>query len=101
MGFWVFHLDSTMSFDEQVYETCKACFFHIHLLRHIQAFLTTEASKIIAAAKVGSRLDFCNSFLADTSVSNLTRLQHVQNTLSNGRKKPRFCHITPIFSDLH
>ena len=80
----------------------KACFFHIHALRHIRASLTTEASKTIAAAIVGSRLDFCNSLLTGTSVSNLTRLQLVQNTLAwVVAKKPRFCRITPVLSDLH
>ena len=91
-----------MSFDKQVSETCKACFFHIRALRHIRPSLTTEASKTIAAAIVGSRLDFCNSLLAGTSVSNLTRLQRVQNTLARVvAQKPRFCHITLVLSDLH
>ena len=91
-----------MSFDKQVSETCKACYFHIRALRHIRPSLTTEASKTIAAAIVGSRLDFCNSLLAGTSVSNLTRLQFVQNTLAwVVAQKPRFCHITPVLSDLH
>ena len=96
------YLDSKMSSDKQVSETCKACYFHIRALRHIRASLTTEASKTIAAAIVGSRLDFCNSLLAGTSVSNLTRLQRVQNTLARVvAQKPRFCHITPVLSDLH
>ena len=43
------YLDSTMSFDKQVTETCQACFFHIRALRHIRASLTTEASKTIVA----------------------------------------------------
>ena len=64
-------LDSKMSFDKQVSETCKACYFHIRALRHIRASLTTEASKTIAAAIVDSRLDFCNFLLAGTSVSKL------------------------------
>ena len=96
------YLDSKMSFDKQVSETCKAYFFHIHALRHIRVSLTTEASKTIAAAIVGSRLDYCNSLLAGTSISNLTRLQRVQNTLARVvAQKPRFCHITPVLSDLH
>ena len=96
------YLDSTMSFDMQVSETCKACYFHIRALRNIRASITTEASKTIAAAIVGSRLDFCNSLLAGTSVSNLVRLQRVQNTLARVvAQKPRFCHITPVLSDLH
>ena len=96
------YLDSTMSFDKQVSETCKAWYFHIRALRHIRASHTTEASKTIAAAIVGSRLDFCNSLLAGTSVSNLASLQRVQNTLARVvAQKPRFCHITPVLSDLH
>ena len=96
------YLDSTMSFDKQVSETCKACFFHIRARRQIRAYLTTQASKTIAAAIVGSRLDFCKSLLAGTSVSNLARLQRVQNTFARVvAQKPRFCHITPVLSDLH
>ena len=45
-------------------------------LHHIQSSLTTEACKTIAAAIVGFRLDYCNSLLAGTSVSNLARLAY-------------------------
>ena len=58
--------------------------------------------KTIAAAIVGSRLDYCNSLLAGTSVSNLAHLQLVQNTLAwVVTEKSRFCHITPVLSELH
>ena len=76
------YLDSRMSCDRQVSETCKASYFHIRALRHIRPSLTTKACKTIAAAIVGFRLDYCNSLLAGTSVSNLARLQLVQNTLA-------------------
>ena len=49
-----------------------------------------------------SRLDYCNSLLAGTSVSNLARLQLVQNTLARVvAQKSRFCHIKHILADLH
>ena len=51
------NIDSAMSFDKQVSETCKACFFvffHIRAMRHDRATLTTETSKTIAATIVGS-----------------------------------------------
>ena len=57
------HLDSRMSFDKQVSETCKASYFHIRALRHIRSSLTTEACKTVAAAIVGWKLDYCNSLL--------------------------------------
>ena len=88
--------------DTQLYIVTKACYFHIRALRHIRASLTIEASQTIAAAIVGSRLDYCNSLLAGTCVSNLACLQRVQNTLSLVvEQKPRFCHITPVLPDLH
>ena len=96
------HLDSRMTFDKHVSETCKASYFHIRALRHIRSSLTTEACKTVAAAIVGSRLDYCNSLLAGTSVSNLARLQLVQNTLTRVvAQKPCFGHITPVLADLH
>ena len=91
-----------MSFDKQVSETCKASYFHIRALRHIRSSLTTEACWTVAAAIVGSRLDYCNSLLAGTSISNLARLQLVQNTLARVvAQKSRFCHISPVLADLH
>ena len=87
---------------KQVSDICKASYFHIHALRHIRTSLTTEAAKTIASVIVGSRLDYCNSLLAGTSVSNLTRLQLVQNTLARVvAQKSRFDHITPALSELH
>ena len=51
---------------------------------------------------VGSRLDYCNSLFSGTSVSNMARLQLVQNTLAQVfTENSRFCHITPVLSDLH
>ena len=71
------YLDSTISFDKQVSETWKACFStFVHCVTlGLLSLLKTEASRTIAAAMVGFRLDFCNSLLAGTSVSNLARLQ--------------------------
>ena len=95
------HLDSKMSFDKQVSWICKASYFHIRALRHITSSLT-EARKTIAAAIVGPRLNYCNSLLAGTSVSNLACLQLAQNTLVWViTQKSRFCRITPILADLH
>ena len=96
------YLDSRLSFDKQVSETCKASYFHIRALRHIRSSLTAEAVKTVAMAIVGSRLDYCNSLLAGTSVSNLSRLQLVQNTLARVvAQKSRFDHIVPVLSELH
>ena len=59
---------------------------------------TTEAAKTIASALVGSRLDYCNSLLAGTSVSNLARLQLVQNTLARRSPRNRSSIMSHLFS---
>ena len=74
----------------------------ISTFAHIRSPLTTEAYKTVAAAIVRSRLDYCNSLLAGTSVSNLARLQLVQNTLARVvTQKSRSCHISHVLADLH
>ena len=91
-----------MSFDKHVSEVCRASYFHIRALRHIRSSLTTDTAKTVASAIVGSRLDYCNSLLAGTSVLNLSRLQLVQNTLARVvAQKPCYCRITPVLIDLH
>ena len=91
-----------MSFDKQVSKMCTASYFHIHVLRHIQSSHTTEADETVAAAIVGLRLDYCNSLLTGTSVSNLAHLQLVQNTFAwVVTQKSCFCHIMPVLADLH
>ena len=42
------YLDSRLSFDKQVSETCKASYFHIRALRHIRSSLTTDAVETVA-----------------------------------------------------
>ena len=99
---WVSVLTPDYLLINRYHKTCKASYFHIRALRHIRSSLTAEAAKTVATAIVGSRLDYCNSLLAGTSVSNLSRLQLVQNTLARVvAQKSRFDHITPVLSELH
>ena len=65
----------------------KASYLHICALHQIRSFFTTEACKTIAVAIVGSQFDYCNSFLAGTSVSYLACLLLVQNTLAFAKFK--------------
>ena len=86
----------------KVSEISKASYFHIHASHHIRSYLTTEAAKTRASAIVGSQLDYCNSLLDGTSVSNLARFQLVQITLARiVAQKSCFDHITPVLSELH
>jgi len=75
-------LDSTVTFDQHTTNVVRACTYHMHALRHIRPLLTTDATKTIASAIIGARLDYCNSLLYGSSARNLDRLQKVQNQLT-------------------
>ena len=61
---------------------CKACYFHIHELRHVRVTMSKDTAQMIACSIIGSRLDYCNALLAGMSEQNLNKLQRVQNSLA-------------------
>ena len=53
-------------------------------------------------AFVSSRLDYCNSLLYGLPELQIDKIQRVQNAAARLIfKKPKFCHITPVLSQLH
>jgi len=95
-------LDSDLTFSKHVDSICKTSCYHIRALRHVKQSIDSQTLKTIACAIVGAKLDYCNSILYGISVSNLNKLQRVQNMLARvvtGTRK--FDHITPILKDLH
>jgi len=52
---------------------------------------------------VHSKLDYCNSLYYNLSNSQLSRLQHIQNSLARviAKAHPKFSHTTPILKPLH
>ena len=75
-------LDNHLSLDQHVSSVCKSAFFHLRALRHIRSVLSEDIAKSIAVSLVSSRLDYSNSILFGTSVSNLHKVHQVQNTLA-------------------
>ena len=57
-------LDRKLTFDQQVANACKACYFHTRALYHVRPSLPDDVAKTVAYSIVGSRLDYCNLLLA-------------------------------------
>ena len=95
-------IDSSLSFDAHVNNTCKASHFHLRALRHVRESISVETAKTIAVAVVGSRLDYCNSILVGTSVKNISKLQRVQNSAARiVLNIKKFDHVRPALKKLH
>ena len=57
---------------------------------------------MLIGAFISSRLDYCNSLLADATSGLLTNLQSVQNAAARFVTMSwKFDHITPILRELH
>ena len=71
----------------------RVTYYHIRQLRCVRSYLDSSTSCTIATSIVRSKLDYCNSLYYKLPKSQLSRLQHIQNSL--GRtvvKAPKSCH---------
>ena len=99
LGVW---FDSDFSFTKHVKSECKLCFIQMRDLRQIRQYLTRDAALMAANALVGSRLDYCNSLFRGLSVSNLRKLQCIQNSLARiVCRATCLSHTTPLRKALH
>ena len=86
--------DEYLSFSDQITATFT--------LRCIRPFLDIKTASNIATSIVHSKLDYYNSLYYNLPNSQLSRLQHIQNSLTRAVvKAPKFSHTTPIFKSLH
>ena len=97
-----FIFDSTMSFSKQISSLSSACNYHIRDLRRIRHTLDSTTATTIVTALVHSRLDYCNSLYHGPPITQIKRLQHIQNGLAHGvTRTPKHSHISPVLKSLH
>lgn len=94
--------DSTLSMEAQIQATCRAAWYHLHMIGKIRKYLTIEQTKTIIHSYVTNRIDQNNSLLLGLPKKSLSRLQIVQNAAARlilSLKKRD--HITPALMLLH
>jgi len=97
-----FIFDELLTFSDQISSVSKSCYYHFRQLRCIRPYLETKTASTIATSIVHSKLDYCNSLYHNLPKSQITRLQHIQNSLARAVvKTPKFSHTTPILRSLH
>ena len=95
-------LDSSLSFNQHVMNTCRSAFLELRRIGLIRKYLTVDAAKTIVCSLVLSRLDYCNSILSGSPKCLIQKLQRVQNTAARiTLRMPRTEHTTPLLRMLH
>ena len=96
------HIDDTLSFNLHVSKTVSSSFIILKNVRSIRKLLTPDAAATLIHSIITSKLDQCNSLLFNVSLTNLTKLQRIQNfALRTVLNLPPRSHITQHFQDLH
>ena len=62
--------DSHLTFSDQISSLSNTCFYHIRELRCIRPYLDFKTASTIATSIVLSKLDYCNSVLQPSKISN-------------------------------
>ena len=91
-------LDAELSFEQQIMDTVKSCFFTIQKLSKIKSFLSSEHLKTLVSACIFSKIDYCNSLHYGMNMQLLRKLQSVQNaSIRLIRKRDNFSHMSTWF----
>lgn len=95
-------LDEHLSMEQHVNNVCKAAYYHLHLISKIRRYLTFAAAKSLVISTILSRLDFANGILIGLPLTQIQKLQRVQNAAARVVARcDRRASVTPILRRLH
>jgi hypothetical protein len=96
------YFDSNLSMRDHISRITRNCFYQLRRLRPIRRLLGRHVAQRLVSAFVLSRIDYCNSLLADLPTSTLAPLQRCQNAAARLVLNLKTCdHITPALIELH
>ena len=96
------HIDDKLTMNSHINKVCNASFYYLHNTRWITKHLSRDSSETSIHAFVSNRLDYHNSLLYALSQVQIDKIQRVQNAAARLIfEQPKFCHITPVLSQLH
>lgn len=96
------YLDSTLSMVREINLKCSASYYHLRNIGRIKRCLNEDQRILLVHNLVFSKLDYCNSMLANVPGYNIKKLQRVINAATrmiyDVKKR---AHITPFAKKAH
>ena len=94
--------DSSLSTSKQVTALSQSLNFHLYNISRVRRFLTEEVCHHVVRSLVLSRLDYSNSLLINAPVTEVQRLQRIQNRATRVvLRARRQDHASPLLRQLH
>ena len=72
------YIDSNMSRQVNINNTCKAAYYYITNVRGIRNYLSNQATQTLVPALIIGRIDYCNSILYGLPAKQIAKLQRLQ-----------------------
>ena len=95
-------IDNTLQMKDQIKNLSKTSHCHLRNIGHIRKFLTEASCATLIHSLISSRIDYCNSLLANLPAATIKSVQRIQNTAARiVSLKSKYDHITPVLSALH
>ena len=96
------YIDDKLTMNSHINKVCNASFYYLHNIRRIRKHQSCDSLETLIHAFVSNRLDYRNSLLYGLPHIQIDKIQRVQNTAARLIfEQPKFCHITPVLSQLH
>ena len=96
LGTW---LDSTLSMNSHVNNTCSNAFYYLYRNRK---YLSRRSTETLIHAFVSSCVDYCNNLLYGLPTYQLNKLHRVQNAAARLIfQESKYCHVRPLLYNLH
>lgn len=96
------YFDKNLSMRNHISLITRNCFYQLRRLRPICRLLGRQVAQRLVSAFVLSRIDYCNSLLAELPASTLSPLQRCQNAAARLVLNLKTSdHITPALIELH
>ena len=94
-------VDATLSYNEHVTNTTSTCMASLCQINRIKHLLDSRTLENVITSLVLSKLYFCSTVWANTSKTNVRKLQKIQDfaaRILTGTRK--YDHITPVLNEL-
>ena len=95
-------MDCHLKMDEHVSQICRTAYYHLHNIRRVRHYITTEAAEMLVHAFVTTKLDLNNALLYGITEGLLDKVQRVQNTAARiVTRSSKYCRLTSLLRSLH
>ena len=94
--------DSTMTMEQHISSVTRSAWYQLRRITRVRSKITRTVAETLVNSLVTTKLDYCNSVLAQLPAKTVKKFQRLQNAAAKTICKLRkYDHVTPSLKQLH